>query len=462
MHFAMGCFNIANSHSMTHVFLGKNKMINNLFNNLAFNPYLFSVLLAFTLASVRRSDLLLYPLLLLPVLFDYQYVLAAIIAVQLISQLFARGRVNILSRLFFYYLVLILYPILGELFGWLVQLLSYFLAHRLLDHLAINLVCFIPEILICLLFYSLKKHFALNLEKIAADVAANPQFLNLLVWIVWAFTVVTYAIWAIIELFNIASLVELGLMIIVLLMITILFFNLYQAIQENQEIMDTRIQKAEIQQIQEYSTRLEEANIALRKARHDYKNSLLSLNGYLLTSDVAGARDYLGALVDDNNRLQEAANSMTLELANLQIKELKYLIIDKLQQAQDQGIQTKVEINKRIDSLPTNIVSIIRCVGIFLDNAIEACQSQANARINVLLTKYSGNSYSLIVQNTISQPVNLAQVLKPRVTSKQDHDGLGLDNVNEIVNSDPDLSLEIEQSASEISFELIIQKGAAR
>ena len=120
-------------------------MINNLFNNLAFNPYLFSVLLAFTLASVRRSDLLLYPLLLLPVLFDYQYVLAAIIAVQLISQLFARGRVNILSRLFFYYLVLILYPILGELFGWLVQLLAYSFTHRLLDHLAINLVCFIPE-----------------------------------------------------------------------------------------------------------------------------------------------------------------------------------------------------------------------------------------------------------------------------------------------------------------------------
>ncbi|WP_412131139.1 autolysis-associated sensor histidine kinase [Lactobacillus equicursoris] len=433
-----------------------------MFNNYAFNPYLFAVLLSFTLDRPKRFDLILYPLLLIPVLFGYQYVLLAIIAVQLGSRFFARGRVKILDRLFFYYLVLILYPILGELFGWLVQLLSYFLAHRLLDHLAINLVCFIPEILICLLFYSLKKHFALNLEKIAADVKSNHQFLNLLVWTVWAFLLVTYAIWTMLEKFNIAPLVELGLMTIVLLMITILFFNLYQAIQENQEIMDMRIQKAEIQQIQEYSTRLEEANISLRKARHDYKNSLLSLNGYLLTSDVAGAREYLGALVDDNNRLQKAANSMTLELANLQIKELKYLIIDKLQQAQDQGIQTKVEINKRIDSLPTNIVSIIRCVGIFLDNAIEACQSQANAKINVLLTKYSGNSYSLIVQNTISRPVNLALILKPRVTSKQDHDGLGLDNVNEIVNGDPDLSLEIEQSSNEISFELIIQKGADR
>lgn len=434
-------------------------MINSLFNNLALNPYLFSVLLALTLASVKRSDLLLYPLLLLPVLFGYQYVLLTIIAVQLISQLFARGQVKILTRLFFYYLVLILYPILGELFGWIVQLLFYFFTHQLLDHLAINLVCFIPEVLICLLFYFLKKHFALNLKKIAADVATNSQFLNLLVWIVWSFLLVTYAIWVMLEVFNIAPLVELGLMTIVLLLIMILFFNLYQAIRENQEIMATRIQKAEIQQIQEYSSRLEEANISLRKARHDYKNSLLALNGYLLTADVAGAREYLGALVDDNNRLQEAANSMTLELANLQIKELKYLIIDKLQQAQDQGVQTKVEINKRIDSLPANIVNIIRCVGIFLDNALEACQSQTKARINVLITKYSGNNYSLIVQNTISQPVNLTEVLKPRVTSKQNHDGLGLNNVNEIVNSTPGLSLEIEQNTSEISFELVIQKG---
>ncbi|MGM9905060.1 autolysis-associated sensor histidine kinase [Lactobacillus sp.] len=434
-------------------------MINSLFNNLAFNPYLFSVLLAFTLARLKRSDLLLYPLLLLPVLFGYQYVLAAIIAVQLISQLFARGQGKILSRLFFYYLVLILYPILGELFGWIVQLLFYFFTHHLLDHVAINLVCFLPEILICLLFYFLKKHFALNLEKTAADVKGNPKFLNLLVWIIWSFLLVTYAIWVMLEVFNIAPLVELGLMTIVLLLITVLFFNLYQAIQENQEIMATRVQKAEIQQIQEYSSRLEEANISLRKARHDYKNSLLALNGYLLTDDVAGASKYLEELVAGSNRLQEAANSMTLELANLQIKELKYLIIDKLQQAQDQGIKTRVEINKPIASLPVNIVNIIRCVGIFLDNAIEACQSQADGQISVLLTKYSGNNYSLIVQNTISQPVNLAQVLKPRVTSKQDHDGLGLDNVNEIVNSDPYLSLEIEQSPSEISFELVIQKG---
>jgi two-component system sensor histidine kinase AgrC len=248
-------------------------------------------------------------------------------------------------------------------------------------------------------------------------------------------------------------------MTIVLLIIVILFFNLYRTIQENQKIIATRIQNAEIEQIQEYSSRLENANITLRKARHDYKNNLLSLNGYLLTNDVVGAEKYLAELVNDNNRLQEATKSMTLELSNLRIKELKYLIIDKLQQAQDKGIHTKVEINKLIDAFPTNIVSIIRCIGIFLDNAIEACQYQKDAEIHVLITKYSGSNYSLIVQNTITNIVNISEILKPTITNKRNHEGLGLDNVNEIVNNDPYLSLEIEQNLKEISFELIIQKG---
>jgi two-component system sensor histidine kinase AgrC len=174
---------------------------------------------------------------------------------------------------------------------------------------------------------------------------------------------------------------------------------------------------------------------------------------------VVGAEKYLAELVNDNNRLQEATKSMTLELSNLRIKELKYLIIDKLQQAQDKGIHTKVEINKLIDAFPTNIVSIIRCIGIFLDNAIEACQYQKDAEIHVLITKYSGSNYSLIVQNTITNIVNISEILKPTITNKRNHEGLGLDNVNEIVNNDPYLSLEIEQNLKEISFELIIQKG---
>lgn len=428
-------------------------------SHIAFNPYIFSLCLTFAIIRLNKLDFLLYSILFIPVLTNYQYVLVFILIVQFIFQVFTRNNIKILKRLFVYYLVLILYPILGELLGWIIQLLSYFILHKPLDYLILNLVCFIPEIIICIFLHHLKEQASFKLIKIDSDIEYNHHFLNLLVWIVWIFNIVTYAIWSIIELTNIKPIVELALMTIVLLIIVILFFNLYRTIQENQKIIATRIQNAQIEQIQEYSSRLENANITLRKARHDYKNNLLSLNGYLLTNDVVGAEKYLAELVNDNNRLQEATKSMTLELSNLRIKELKYLIIDKLQQAQDKGIHTKVEINKLIDAFPTNIVSIIRCIGIFLDNAIEACQYQKDAEIHVLITKYSGSNYSLIVQNTITNIVNISEILKPTITNKRNHEGLGLDNVNEIVNNDPYLSLEIEQNLKEISFELIIQKG---
>lgn len=429
-------------------------------NNLAFNPYLFSICLTFALTQINKLDIILYPILFIPILFGYQYVLISIIIFQLVLQILGRNNVKILKKLFFYYLVSILSPILGELLGGLVQLIAVLFAHQLLDHLTLNLVCFVPEILICIFIYYLRKRYNLRISQVNADIEYNSSFLNLLVWIVWIFNIVTYAIWAIMELTNIKPIIELALMMIVLLIIVILFLNLYKTIQENHELTKTRIQNAEVKQIQEYSNRLEEANMTLRKARHDYKNSLLSLNGYLLANDVNGAQKYLTELVNDNNHLQAVAKLMTLELANLKIKELKYLIIYKLQQAQDDGIQTKVEINKEITSFPTSIVNIIRCVGIFLDNAIEACQRQTHPQISVLITKYSGNNYSLIIQNTITHPVNISEILKPRITSKHNHAGLGLDNVNEIVNNDSCLSLEIEQNSKEISFELIIQEGS--
>lgn len=271
-------------------------------NNLAFNPYIFSICLTFAITRPTKIDFLLYPILFIPVLFGYQYVLIIILVVQLICQIFSRYNVELLKKLFFYYFVLILYPILGELLGWVIQIFSHFVLHKFLDYLTLNIICFIPEILICILIYFTRKRHSLKISKISSDISYNPNFLNLLVWIVWIFNIVTYAIWTVIELINIKPIVELVLMIVVLLIIVILLLNLYKTIQESQKILKTRIQNAEIKQIQEYSSRLEEANLTLRKARHDYKNSLLSLNGYLSTNDIEGAKKYLIELVNDNNR----------------------------------------------------------------------------------------------------------------------------------------------------------------
>ena len=100
---------------------------------------------------------------------------------------------------------------------------------------------------------------------------------------------------------------------------------------------------------------------------------------------------------------------------------------------------------------------MIKATGILLDNAIEACESQKDSWLNFLLTKYGKNVYSLVVQNSINTKLDVQQILKAGFSSKDNHAGLGLANLNEMIDNDPNLSLEIKQTDSQISFELLIQ-----
>lgn len=425
---------------------------------LAFNPYLFAILLTFTLLP-QKKRIYFYVLAFIPLLFNYQFTLLFIIGIQIIVMSIRYLRKNVAKFLLLYYLVLILVPILSELIGAGVQLAAIGIFHYRLDYIQLNLICFIPEILVCLLLGFILQQNNNKISEIETEVNSHSSMQQLLIWMTFAFTISTYTIWTILDSISIPSMATLLLMIVALVITIILIINLYETIRQNHKILNTHIQIAQFKQIQEYSQRLENANIELRKSRHDHKNSLLALNGYLLDSDIKGAQKYLNYLVMENNRLQKATHTMTIELANLKVKELKYLLIDKLQRAQDKGIKVRTEINKEITYFPCNIVSLIRCIGIFLDNAIEACQNLENPQINILLTKYSNDNYSFVIENTIKTRLNLTQVFKAEYTSKNNHQGLGLANVSEIVNNSSNLSLNVEQNKNMISFELTISNG---
>lgn len=354
-----------------------------------------------------------------------------------------------------FYLSVLIGPVIGEAWGTIIGNSTQLIFHHYIGWVKVNeLADPLTFLTIFISFYLLEKHH-FNFKESIAEAGNNLSILKTINWIACALTFAAVSIEVTLE-FDLA-----GALILYLawgIIAVIVLFSILEILKQNKQYLQASVQKAEIKQIQEYSARLEEANMNLRKARHDYKNSLLSLNGYLLDNDVLAAQKYLNKLVGENNRLQNANETMTLELANLKVKELKYLLIDKLQQAQNQGIHVKAEINKEIDHFPENIVTLIRCTGILLDNAIEACQNQTGPYINVLLTKYTNNSYSFVIQNSITKEIDIDEVLKPKVTSKKNHQGLGLANLNEIVNNDSNLSLEIGQNEKEITFELVIQK----
>lgn len=429
-------------------------MMKDFLSNLYFNPYLFALGLYFILEHPKKLKIALAFIIFIPFLFNYEIILGIIISLQVITVLFERKNYIWLKEILLYYLIALVEPAVGELFGGIVQGLSILIFRYSLNYWNLNIICLIPEALFCWLIWYLNERYYYQIKKAINEMSTNLKYFNALIWIIGSLTITDYILWM---LAYDNTTLALFLMLASLIITGIVIFNLYEALRQNQNYLRVSVENAELQEVRHYTHQLEQANINLRKARHDYKNSLLSLNGYLADQNIEGAQHYLDTVINYTNHVQKVSQTLTLELANLKVNELKYLLIQKLQLAQEKEIHTKVEINKEISSFPCNIMGLIRCSGILLDNAIEACTNQSDPQISVLLTEYPNQAYSLTFTNTVTKPININNVLKIGRTSKKDHQGIGLANVNEIVNNDPCLSLAIEQEKNQISFELLIQ-----
>lgn len=426
---------------------------------LYFNTFFFSAVISLLLNDFNWQKTMLVWLFLLPIIFGYPYELAFVVILQLVSWIFLRKNKHLHLMTLNLYVNLAVAPVIEEIMSVLIQTISYKIFHVSLGTLATDLILFVPDILILYLLHRFfdKNHY--QVSNVIDNISNNDSLLRFLNWIVWSLVLITYSLWTVMTYFTAKAEMFFSLMLLIVVITLVVIVNLYEVILQNERFNQASVNQAQFEQIQKYTIRLEDSNMSLRRARHDYKNTLLSLNGYFLDNDLDGAKKYLSKLVDENNKQQEINQTLTLELANLKVKELKYLFVVKLQKAQEEGTNVKVEINKEITEFPVNIVPLIRCSGIFLDNALEATRGQKNPQIQVLLTKYSNDYYSLIFKNSIEQEVNVREIFLPGKTNKKKHQGLGLANVRQIIDDNPNLSLEVDQEDGMISFEIDMQRA---
>lgn len=416
-------------------------------------PFLLETLVFFYLIKPVKWQIPFAILLFVPDIFYPYTQFACLIILQIIVIIFSKKHPELFNWNIAYCLSILVAPSLAEGVGGGIELIAKAFFHTYLNHFRINWIAGLATLILLLAIFKFLNYRGFNFKTVITFGGQNNSFVRSINWVIFSLTLAVLTV-------EIALYFSENAAIIVawFILIFVAIANLYQAIRQNQKYMNALIKKAELKQIQEYSERLEQANMLLRKARHDYKNSLLGLNGYLIENDVDGAKKYLAKVIGESNRTQNASKTMTLELSNLKIKELKYLVIEKLQKAQDEHIKVKAEVNQKITELPGSIVTLIKAVGILLDNAVEACEGQTDPWLNFLLTKYGKNVYSLAIQNSISHKLDVQKILKAGFSSKDHHSGFGLANLNEMVNNDPNLSLEIKQTDKQISFELLIQE----
>ena len=109
--------------------------------------------------------------------------------------------------------------------------------------------------------------------------------------------------------------------------------------------------------------------------------------------------------------------------------------------AKKENIDIKFEIMFELKLLKKYEYELIRILGIFLDNAIEAELDEENKVIEVLFFK-DANCKRIIIENTCTKNVDIDKIYTKEFSTKKGNTGLGLWEVKNFVDNNPNFSLE--------------------
>ncbi|GAA0701974.1 sensor histidine kinase [Paraclostridium ghonii] len=188
-----------------------------------------------------------------------------------------------------------------------------------------------------------------------------------------------------------------------------------------------------LKEINEYNQKLECATNEMKKFRHDYKNIMLSMCGYIESKDLDGLKKFFYSHIECLSEDLDLFNLTWASIVNIECIEVKGIIASKLIQAEKNGIKTNLYIPEFITELNFNKLDLCRILGIILDNSIEACLESNNPSLSILILEKE-KSVSIVISNTYKHKVEDVYLLFEKgYSSKGEGRGMGLSNVREIL-----------------------------
>lgn len=194
----------------------------------------------------------------------------------------------------------------------------------------------------------------------------------------------------------------------------------------------------------------------IRRERHDTRNMLLSIQGYIRDHKDKEAEELLATFLQ-NDTVEKHYDEIDNALDKIKISGLHNLIKEKAYKIVEKGIPFSFEVNAEIDKLPGSEIKTARIIGILMDNAIEATFKQAKPYIQFALLKHSSEVYELVIANSIEQKLNINTALKFEHSTKEGHQGIGLSNVTQLVENDDHYSFSAEVKDKVIMMTCFIQ-----
>ena len=207
--------------------------------------------------------------------------------------------------------------------------------------------------------------------------------------------------------------------------------------------------------VEEYNQTLRILHDNVRGFKHDFNNIVTTIGGYVNTDDLDGLRKYYKQLEEDCKKVN---NMYILNPDIINNPGVYNLLTTKYSDALNKHIKVNLTFLLDLKDLHTNIYEFARILGILLDNAIEAASECEEKAINIVFRDDQKNNRNIIlVENTYkNKDVNIDNIFGKGVSGKENHTGLGLWEIREILKKNNNLNLYTSKTEKYFSQQLEI------
>ena len=185
---------------------------------------------------------------------------------------------------------------------------------------------------------------------------------------------------------------------------------------------------------------VEEYNDSVSAFKHDFDNIITTIGGYIKTNDMEGLKKYYSELEKDCQKVN------TLRVLGSDIVKnngIRNLLTQKYTVADSKDVKIDFTFLMDVSKINMKSYQFSRILGILLDNAIEASSECDKKIVNLIFRDDIDYRRQLvIIENTYNDKnVDTKKIFNKGVSGKSNHSGLGLWEVNRLVNKNSNVKL---------------------
>ena len=222
------------------------------------------------------------------------------------------------------------------------------------------------------------------------------------------------------------------------------------------KVMSLSTTTKKLESAEEYNKTLHILHDNVRGFKHDFDNIVTTIGGYIKTNDMEGLEKYYSQLQEDCSKVN---NLYILNPDIINNPGIYNLLTTKYSEAEENGIKVNLTFLLDLNELHMKIYEFARILGILLDNAIDAASECDEKVLNIFFRNEARNNRNIIlIENTYKdKDVDLNQIFNKGITGKENHTGLGLWEIRQLLKKNNNVNLYTNKNEKYFTQQYIIK-----